>query len=330
MYAPAAVASRSAEDALDADDFACCMDYVRARGASEVEGVFGPESLAWVKVREPALLAGGFAAVLLQMAHPAIATGVAEHSNFIEDLAGRARRTSATLYEFVFGTTSQALAAARRLHLIHCRVRGAIDAPGSPLHGRPYRANDQHLLRWVAATVRVGATAAFETFVRPLSPAESKRDYDDFVLSSALSGVRPDRWPADRAAFDAWFDAALDDPDLHVGRHARTVARALLDTPLSHTPFERVVTAGLLPPRWRDAFELPWTRSDQRAFDALRHASLLARHVARPPFRHVVAWHQAQLRIDRARGLSGSGWARCLDALDRRYHTPTALRPAPR
>lgn len=324
------MASRSDEDALDAEDFAHCTDYVRAHALSEVEGVFGPESLAWVKVREPALLAGGFAAVLLQMAHPAIATGVAEHSNFIQDLPGRAKRTSATLYEFIFGTTSQALAASRRLHVIHSRVRGTIDAPGSPLHGQPYRANDQHLLRWVAATVRVGATAAFETFVRELAPAESKRDYDDFVLSSALSGVRPDRWPADRAAFDAWFDDALGDPVLHVGKHARTVARTLLDRPLSHSPFERVVTAGLLTPRWRDAFELPWTRADQRVFDGLRSAARVARHVARPPFRHVVAWHQAQLRIDRARGEHGSRWARALDALDHRWSVPTALRPAAR
>lgn len=322
--------TRSEEDALDEADFALCVEYVRAHAVGEAEGVFGPHSLAWVKVREPALLAGGFAAVLLQMAHPAIATGVAEHSNFIEDLAGRARRTSATLYEFIFGTTSQALTAARRLHVIHGRVRGTIDAPDSPLHGRPYRANEQHLLRWVAATVRVAATAAFEIFVRPLTPAESKRDYDDFVLSSALSGVRPDQWPADRAGFDAWFESALDDPDLHVGRHARTVARTLLDTPLSHSPFERIVTSALLPPRWRDAFGLPWTPADQRAFDALRQAAQLARHVARPPFRHVVAWHQAQLRVDRARGGPGSRWARALEALDQRWTVPTALRSAAR
>jgi uncharacterized protein (DUF2236 family) len=49
-------------------------------------GMFGPGSEAWRLDREAMLLLGaGPRALLMQLAHPAVAAGVAEHSDFRAD-----------------------------------------------------------------------------------------------------------------------------------------------------------------------------------------------------------------------------------------------------
>jgi uncharacterized protein (DUF2236 family) len=56
-------------------------------------GLFGPESITWRVNREGVLLLGGGAALILQVAHPLVGAGVAEHSNYREDPWGRLYRT---------------------------------------------------------------------------------------------------------------------------------------------------------------------------------------------------------------------------------------------
>src|SRR5438128_1690298 len=48
-------------------------------------GLFGPGSTVWRIGRERALLLGGPAALLMQIAHPLVATAVAAHSDFGAD-----------------------------------------------------------------------------------------------------------------------------------------------------------------------------------------------------------------------------------------------------
>ena len=60
-------------------------------------GLFGPGSLTWRVNREGVLLLGGGRALLLQVAHPLVAAGVAQHSNYREDPFGRLYRTLDTV-----------------------------------------------------------------------------------------------------------------------------------------------------------------------------------------------------------------------------------------
>ena len=74
-------------------------------------------------------------------------------------------------------------------------------------------------------------------------------------------------WPADRAAFAAYFEAY----PVSVGDDARAVAHDLLHPRVPRwmrplVPTLRVVTAGLLPPAVRDAYGLP---HDPVRFDRL-------------------------------------------------------------
>ncbi len=314
-------------DRQDALDYELCMEYVRAHAVGEVEGLCGPGSVSWMIFREPIALAGGIAAILLQMAHPAIAAGVTRFSNFRNDVLGRARRTITSLYEFEFGSFSQAMEASRRLHRIHQRVRGVVEEVGAPMAGMPYRANEQHLLRWVVLTVQIATLQAFQTFVRPLTREELRRFQREAILMRAVVGVLPSSVPEGEGALEAWYEEALQDPTLYVGETAKGIAHALFHSPLSLAPLDAIMTAALLPPRFREAYGLPWGRKEQLVSAAIVQAARGARALVRPPFRYVVAYHQAQLRIAQSRGERPGLYAAGLNLLDRYVDLPTSFHP---
>src|SRR5438045_9490591 len=92
--------------------------------------------------RENVLLLGGGRALLMQLAHPAVAAGVDEHSDFRSHPVRRLRRTVRMTMAIVFGDRETALAAARAVNRVHGRVRG-----------RGYHAVGPQLLMWVQGTV---------------------------------------------------------------------------------------------------------------------------------------------------------------------------------
>src|SRR3712207_9141309 len=87
-------------------------------------GLFGPGTVTWKVNREMVLLAGGGRALLLQVAHPLVAAGVAEHSNYREDPWGRLYRTLDVTTKITFGDTETARETSERLARMHTRVRG--------------------------------------------------------------------------------------------------------------------------------------------------------------------------------------------------------------
>src|SRR5947199_9427731 len=91
---------------------------------------------------EGVLLLGGGRALLMQLAHPQVAAGVADHSGFASDPFGRLRRTLEATYTIVFGSEEEADLVARQLWAVHERVTG----PG-------YHANEPELLLWVTANL---------------------------------------------------------------------------------------------------------------------------------------------------------------------------------
>ncbi|MFM7685320.1 MAG: oxygenase MpaB family protein, partial [Actinomycetota bacterium] len=92
---------------------------------------------------DASMFVGGLRALLLQSMHPLAMAGVAQHSDYRTDPWGRLQRTADFLAATTFGTAELAETAVGRVRMVHQRVRGrAAD-------GRPYSANDPHLLRWV-------------------------------------------------------------------------------------------------------------------------------------------------------------------------------------
>src|SRR4051812_11300983 len=102
-------------------------------------GLFGPDSLTWRVNSQGVLLFGGGAAVILQVAHPLVAAGVSQHSNYREDPWGRLYRTLGVTTRIIFGSTDTAEEAAERLWNVYGRVRGVTTERGgaAPEGGAP-------------------------------------------------------------------------------------------------------------------------------------------------------------------------------------------------
>ena len=101
---------------------------------------------------------GGIAALLLQSLHPSAMAGVAGHSGYKGDPWGRLQRTSHYLAVTTFGTVSHAEDAIAHVRSVHRRVRGKDEL------GRPYAADDPHLLRWVHVAEIWSFLKAFQTY----------------------------------------------------------------------------------------------------------------------------------------------------------------------
>jgi len=110
-------------------------------------GLFGPESAVWQVHGCIATLVGGVRALLMQAAHPAALTGVAEHSAYDTDPLGRLERTTRWLTITSFGSTEAIEIEARRVREMHKRVEGDFEQRSG--ERTRYSASDPRYLLWV-------------------------------------------------------------------------------------------------------------------------------------------------------------------------------------
>ena len=221
---------------------------------------------------EPVLLFGGGRALLLEIAHPLVAAGVAEHSSYRTDPFGRLQRTLEAMTAIVFRDRAAALAAARGVERAHQRVAGRLAAPaGRFAAGTPYSGRDPELMLWVWATLVDTAVAIYERFVDELD-ADARRDYyADHRSVVRVLGVPDALVPPTWDAFRAWFDGMLASDALAVTPVAREIAKAVLEpaAAISDARRLRLITTGLLPPRLREAFGLSWDEVSAARLEAL-------------------------------------------------------------
>ena len=97
---------------------------------------FTPHSVFW-RVNSDALVnLAGSRALLLELAHPLVAAGVAGHSNYRGDPFGRLMRTLSTMSRLMFTDAGSAEAALRHFNACHARVKGALDQAVGPRSSR--------------------------------------------------------------------------------------------------------------------------------------------------------------------------------------------------
>jgi uncharacterized protein (DUF2236 family) len=282
-------------------DLARELSMVRTAAAGRPGGVFGPGSMVWRIDRGAAVFLGAGRALLLQLAHPWVAAAIAEHSRTLRDPIGRFHRTFGVVFTMVFGTTDEAIDAARRLYRRHSAITGILDeSAGAFPAGSPYQANDIAALRWVFATLADSAIVAFELVNPPLSAAERERYYSEFPLFAAFFGIPKTALPPSWPAFADYCEQMAGSNVLAVGSAAQTIAAALFagaGTWLRSPFWYRALTAGLLPERLRDDFGLPYGPAEQRA--AGRALAVLRFLYPRIParLRYVAPYHEACARL---------------------------------
>jgi uncharacterized protein (DUF2236 family) len=183
---------------------------------------FGRERAIWRVHADASIFVGALRALLLQSLHPLAMAGVAQHSDYREDPWGRLQRTARFLAGTTYGTAEQAERACATVRRVHERVRGV--APD----GRPYDANDPHLLLWVHIAEADSFLAAHQRFgAEPLDPAEQDQYVSDLARVARELGV-PD--PPVTAA-DLRACVASYRPELAGTPDAREAARFLLLQP---------------------------------------------------------------------------------------------------
>lgn len=226
---------------------------------AEDMGYFGPGSVTWRVLMDPAAGVGGIRALFLQTLHPLAMAGVHEYSEFSNDFWPRLQRTAQYVTTVGFGTRDQADAAAATVRAVHRRVRGV-----DPVTGGRYAATDPDLLRWVHATEMSSFLDAVGRGGLRLTGAEADRFLAEQVRAAQLVGLHD--VPTDRAALIQYFEQVR--PGLRVSPVARRAALRLAVPPLSlrtelTTPARPAwtVVAGLafsLLPRWaRRLYGLP-------------------------------------------------------------------------
>jgi uncharacterized protein (DUF2236 family) len=122
-------------------------DWAQQMSVGDDNGYFGPDSAVWTVHGSVSTLVGGIRALLMQAAHPAALSGVAEHSQYDTDPLGRLERTTRWLTITSFGSTQAIEREALRVNEIHKRVTG--DYPDKAGETHSYHASDPRFLLWV-------------------------------------------------------------------------------------------------------------------------------------------------------------------------------------
>ena len=202
----------------------------------DAAGLYGPSSEAWRLNREAALLLGaGPLAVLLQIAHPLVAEGVAQHSAFRQDPWARLEGTLRSYLRIVYGSGPAALAEIRRLNRLHRSVAGRVgDAEAAARFGPAYSARDPELSLWVHATLVWATLTATERWLGPVPRERRAAYYAETRVVGRAFGVPDERVPRDLAACEAYMASMLGpDGPVHPTGTSLDLARAILHPPLA-------------------------------------------------------------------------------------------------
>lgn len=237
-------------------------------------GIYGPNSVTWRVNREQIMLLGGGRALLLQLAHPVVAAGVAQHSDFAADPMKRLRRTLDATLAIVFGTNDEAERAAAQVRAVHDAVRGTLSEDvGRYKAGTPYEANNPEYLRWVGATLLDTSIQVYELMCGRLSTDDLNRFYEESKLFVKMLGVPDDYVASTIDEFREYFDGMIASDKIAVGEVGRRLAHDVLHPKVRFVPPPvfgalGIVTTGLLPPSVRERYGLPWSPARERAFRA--------------------------------------------------------------
>jgi uncharacterized protein (DUF2236 family) len=289
------------EGLVSSTDSEALLAAVEARTSDRNAGIFGPDSVSWRINRESALFLGAGRAALLQLAHPWVATALAQHSSLLNDPIKRFHGTFRVVFTMVFGSLDQALAVARQLHAMHTRIRGELpEGVAGWSRGSHYEANEIAALRWVYSTLVESAVLACECALAPLTQAEREQYYAESRTLAGLFGIPSEALPATWDSFAAYNEQMHASSVLGVSGAARAMAHSLLAGAGSwiKPPFwYRALTTEWLPARFRTEFGLAFeTKEQQAASRARRRLRGIYSKIPRA-VRFNGPWREAQARL---------------------------------
>jgi uncharacterized protein (DUF2236 family) len=254
-----------------------------------------PGGVTWRIAGDARLFAASGYALLLQVMHPSVGAGVAQHSNFREDPWGRLLRTLDYTSSVIYGGPELASEVGRRVREMHARIKGVRP------DGTGYHALEPGPYAWVHATLAEAIIRGHDLFCAPaLRPWEIGRFWDEWRRMGRLIGVGdddlPQSWPGLLAYFDEMVEHELRDTEA-----AQDVIAALRDPAAPPLPWLRdgvwrvirrppasaaeLATLGLLPPLLRERLGVEWSATREIRFQALARVSRASRPLMPPQAR---------------------------------------------
>lgn len=216
---------------------------------------------------------GGTANVIMQLGQRPVAYGVLESEVDSGKVTlhplKRLRTTLTYLAVAMMGSESERGAYREAVNGSHRPVR---TKPTSPVK---YNAFDPNLQLWVAACLYWGFVDMLEKMRGDDMDEETAEAFYQYsVRLGTTLQVRPEMWPADRAAFQEYFETNL--AEVRVDPVVRDYFNGLIDLMMVPLPirlvfgrFHRFVVSGVLPQHMRDEMRMTWTDRDQRRFDSM-------------------------------------------------------------
>jgi uncharacterized protein (DUF2236 family) len=227
-------------------------------------------------------------AILLQIAHPLVAAGVAEHSSFADGgftAVHRLWQTVQAMLALTFGDKDEQADAIDGIMAIHYRVRGTLRETVGPFPaGTPYSAEQPELVLWVHVTLLDSMLLAHDALLAPLSPEERDAYCAESAWVAVALGARIEDVPTTWAAAQAYVQRMLASGVLAVGTDGRTVGKAVLSPPLGPlaaplTAVVAFVTRAWLPDSIRREYGLAWNERDSRRLPRVLKALRAVRRV---------------------------------------------------
>ncbi|WP_410870512.1 oxygenase MpaB family protein [Nocardia sp. A7] len=215
---------------------------------------------------------GATANVIMQLSLAPVGYGVAESTvrsgSIMVHPVKRTRTTLTYLSVALMGTDADRAAYRTAVNGAHRHVHSTADSPVK------YNAFDKNLQLWVAACLYWGSVDVMNRLHGPVDDTTADTFYDYSHYLGTTLQVPREMWPADRAAFDAYWTEHLSrtsvDPTI------KAYFDRLLDlkmvSPLLRlllAGFHRWFTTGLLPQHLRDELGLAWTPTDERRLNRL-------------------------------------------------------------
>ena len=244
---------------------------------------------------ERLVLFGWSRSILLQVAHPLIAAGVADHSHFRSGArvaVARLRGTIRSMLALAYGDAAAYAQSIATIRAIHTRVHGRLrQTTGVFPAGTAYSAEDPSLVLWVHATFLESVILVYERVVGPVSGADRDAYCEEAAGIALALGARAADVPRTWSALEDYLLTEYASGRIVVGEDARLLAEAVMFPPLSLITgapawVNRLMTVALLPPSVRDQYHYRWDSRRARQFE---HA-VRAMRAMRAITPRVLAW----------------------------------------
>lgn len=266
------------------------------------------DGVTWRYTSDVRIMSASGYALLLQVAHPTIGAGVAEHSDFKADPWGRLLRTLDFTSSMVYGGPRLAYETGRRVREMHKTIKGVRP------DGERYHALEPTAYAWVHATLGEAVVEGNRRFARPMSPAEIEVFWEDWRRVGRLVGVREGDLPESWGEFRDYFDTMVADvlADTETAHDVLELADRAAAPPLpwlrpgpwrvARLPLSRtfrLATTGMMPAVLREKLGLEWGRVREAELRALgrvsRAATPLLPRAAREFGPSYLTWRREQI-----------------------------------